>query len=329
MRCGSDEVINTRWETMSSQYPVAWMQWLAERIGGVSELGTVRRVFAKRSLHLNAHRQAAILVRQVPTGVLREIGRHLGGATPDLDGVWLSAGDVRSGLTRLVEADLSQALEGRRAAGGFLERLARQTREDRQGLTAIGRRAVRFLTRIAGDSDDCAGLVIQREDGAILLIRRSPHETRPGEWEFPGGHVKDDEETVAGAVRESREEVGDIPGDLKVVDKIESPIPDGIYTNVFVTTSDDEWEPELNEEHDDWGWFSGDDLPEKVNRGSLKALIDGPFEFEIPDSSSDSHDHEMRDLAPTEGSEGRVGPHDPLESAVEWAARLVQTLEAA
>ena len=44
--------------------------------------------------------------------------------------------------------------------------------------------------------------------GRVLLVRRSPGETRAGEWEVPGGHVDAGETLEAAAVREVKEETG-------------------------------------------------------------------------------------------------------------------------
>src|SRR5436190_8776587 len=49
-------------------------------------------------------------------------------------------------------------------------------------------------------------------DGAVLLVRRSPHRsTYPGFWSFPGGHVEPGESLAEALVREVREEVGVVP----------------------------------------------------------------------------------------------------------------------
>ncbi len=46
------------------------------------------------------------------------------------------------------------------------------------------------------------------EDKEFLLVRRGPTDiVNPGFWEFPGGHVDDDDDSIeAGAVRELQEE---------------------------------------------------------------------------------------------------------------------------
>ena len=54
-----------------------------------------------------------------------------------------------------------------------------------------------------------AKAVIQNQAGEVLLLRRSPTDSRrPGEWDFPGGGIEIGEDIVAGVSREIAEEAG-------------------------------------------------------------------------------------------------------------------------
>jgi 8-oxo-dGTP diphosphatase len=54
-----------------------------------------------------------------------------------------------------------------------------------------------------------AAAILQRSDGRILLLHRSPtHNTNPGKWCFVTGYVESNETPADAAVREAREEVG-------------------------------------------------------------------------------------------------------------------------
>jgi 8-oxo-dGTP pyrophosphatase MutT (NUDIX family) len=77
-----------------------------------------------------------------------------------------------------------------------------------------------------------SNLIIQRMDGKVLFLKRSPIDSFcAGQWCLPGGKVEPGEDAVTAAVRETREETGlDIPQTMdmpflkKVVDKEECKI---------------------------------------------------------------------------------------------------------
>ena len=133
----------------------------------------------------------------------------------------------------------------------------------------------------AEDGDDLArrvaGLLIFRADEKALVVRRSPHETRAGQWENPGGHVQEGESDVEGALREGREELGGLPDDLTVVTSEVQPPgenSDVLYTTVIAYTEDRSWNPNLNEEHDKFLWADARSLPENLHPGAKQTLLD-------------------------------------------------------
>jgi 8-oxo-dGTP diphosphatase len=102
-------------------------------------------------------------------------------------------------------------------------------------------------------------------DRRVLLGHRSPARAYyPDAWDLIGGHVRAGERPEAAMVRESWEEVGCLPTAYRFFETVEEPDPathgPGEF-HIFIVT---EWlgsEPELrNEEHDDLGWFSLDDV---------------------------------------------------------------------
>lgn len=54
-----------------------------------------------------------------------------------------------------------------------------------------------------------AEVLIQADDGSILVVKRSADDTkRPSQWDVPGGHVDESEDITDAAVRETLEETG-------------------------------------------------------------------------------------------------------------------------
>lgn len=100
----------------------------------------------------------------------------------------------------------------------------------------------------------------------VLLVRRSPDEKNyAGYWSLPGGGIDKGETPEQAARREASEEIGWIPGDLKVLDETDKFI-------TFCTFVDDEFDPMLNSEHTDHMWSPLDDLPKPIHPGVLATL---------------------------------------------------------
>lgn len=120
-----------------------------------------------------------------------------------------------------------------------------------------------------------AGLMLFAASGHVLLVRRSAHENRAGQWELPGGHVKKGESDIDAALREAGEELGGVPKDIAIID-VSRQLPSGEskvhYTTVIAETETSRWHPRLNAEHDHWGWFTQDDLPRGTHPGVVETL---------------------------------------------------------
>jgi 8-oxo-dGTP pyrophosphatase MutT (NUDIX family) len=118
-----------------------------------------------------------------------------------------------------------------------------------------------------------AGIIFVTPENEILLLKRSPKEGQDhaGEWALPGGKVENSDASPAHAARrEALEEVGEHPrGHLVPVDRSEGQDVD--YTT-FMQRVLDKFEPALNDEHDDSGWFKLGALPEGLHPGVAKTL---------------------------------------------------------
>lgn len=65
------------------------------------------------------------------------------------------------------------------------------------------------MTRTAVHTADAVVFAPRNDQTCVLLIRRAAdHDTEPGKWALPGGHVDPGEDSADAAVRELREETG-------------------------------------------------------------------------------------------------------------------------
>lgn len=121
-------------------------------------------------------------------------------------------------------------------------------------------------------------------NGKILLLKirsRSTHDA--GLWEFPGGKVKKGEFFDAALKREFLEETG-----LEVnVDSLYNVIQrdyTACKTNqkiksiqLIMNVTCDSGEVVISEEHDDYGWFSKDEILQMIDDGQLAIAAERAF----------------------------------------------------
>ncbi len=119
--------------------------------------------------------------------------------------------------------------------------------------------------------------VIFNPMGQILLTKRSARVREAGKWCLPGGHLEGGEDWIAALQREVLEETGLVVVDQKLL---------GIYSDPSVTISaeknaggyfeqfvvvcfivlDYTGTVNPNDEVDEWGWFSFDQIPAPILR---------------------------------------------------------------
>lgn len=64
-----------------------------------------------------------------------------------------------------------------------------------------------MLSFIKNQKISVSALVVN-EKGQLLLVRRTINDSRPGEWEFPGGGIEFGENPMDATIREVKEETG-------------------------------------------------------------------------------------------------------------------------
>ena len=105
-------------------------------------------------------------------------------------------------------------------------------------------------------TEGAGALLVARGTGRVFLVLRSAKVRNPGTWGLPGGALDEGESPRQGAARELMEEVG-YTGRLDLRSGHIFTAPDFTYHN-FVGLVGDEFEPVLNWESDDAGWFDLD-----------------------------------------------------------------------
>jgi len=111
-------------------------------------------------------------------------------------------------------------------------------------------------------------LIIRDETGRILLHQRAGTDFLPGYWDFPSGHVEDDESFADAAVRELREETSLVvkPEDLELVHASINHT-DMPYINLIFAVAEWSGTPTIVEAHKCSGmdFFALNDLPAKLS----------------------------------------------------------------
>ena len=102
-----------------------------------------------------------------------------------------------------------------------------------------------------------AGVLLMAPTGRVLLMRRRPGEGDHGSlWASPGGGIEDGETPEQAARREFKEETGfDFTGPLSQWTRR---VKDGVDFTTFIGKGE-EFEPQLNEEHDLAKWITLDE----------------------------------------------------------------------
>lgn len=108
-----------------------------------------------------------------------------------------------------------------------------------------------------------AKVIVVNDNGEMLALRRSQSDIRrPGEWDFPGGHVDESEDMAAAAHRETLEEAGLDLSKLQLVFAMSEVVPKhgaGTWL-VFVAHVAGSPQVTISHEHDLYQWMKPDEF---------------------------------------------------------------------
>ena len=130
-----------------------------------------------------------------------------------------------------------------------------------------------------GEKDDIepgTKALVFNEDGEILILKRASHmKWKPNVWDLPGGHLKEDEETVDGLKREVKEETGLTIKNIVDIGKVDK------VTLFKCDASNEDKEIKLDDENQDHKWVKPEDIPDDF----VPFLISHVREYEEKDET--------------------------------------------
>ena len=125
-------------------------------------------------------------------------------------------------------------------------------------------------------------LIFARSTGRFLLLQKTSGKNQ-GTWGLCGGSAIDGESFIQNLLREVNEEIGEShPAFIKVF-PIEKFVSHGeqFRFQTYMAIIDDEFIPELSDEHIAWGWFSLLSYPRPLHRGLYSSLKNQTFQIKI------------------------------------------------
>jgi 8-oxo-dGTP diphosphatase len=100
-----------------------------------------------------------------------------------------------------------------------------------------------------------------------LYLLRQDHKN-PNTWGLPGGKVEPGESLMDAIHRECQEEIGMMPGYEKLIPLEHFTSSDGTFCyHTFFCCVDQEFKPNLNNEHHGYAWIDGSTWPRPMHPG--------------------------------------------------------------
>ena len=103
---------------------------------------------------------------------------------------------------------------------------------------------------------------ILKDNDLYLVVKRNNNDDLfPGAWEFPGGHLEDNETIFEGLKRELKEEIGYDLVSKPIITNYSDSIKNNIHKielDFFINVNKDDINVILSDEHSDYKWVTKD-----------------------------------------------------------------------
>ena len=109
------------------------------------------------------------------------------------------------------------------------------------------------------DSDDSAGILYYCYDEALLCLGENS-----GIWNVPKGHIMIGEKPLEGAIREFTEETQIVLNGIPELANTYKKDNSGTFY-LYVLKGRTKFNARIDHEHDDWGYFNVNNLPEPID----------------------------------------------------------------
>lgn len=119
-------------------------------------------------------------------------------------------------------------------------------------------------------------VLLRNEDGAFLLIRRSPEKYGSDKWDIPGGRIDPGSELLKNLVREVKEETGlDMTSIPKLIAAQDIMASETRHVVRLTYLGSAQGEPQLSDEHTEYKWVLLARMKKLANLDSyLKRLLE-------------------------------------------------------
>ena len=120
---------------------------------------------------------------------------------------------------------------------------------------------------------------IKNDEGKILLTKRDPNKPWPNKWECTGGSIIAGEDSISGAIREVKEEIGININEIKFIERIiRDEYPD--FLDIYLCNENINIGETILQEGEviDIKWYEKDEIKNMVKTGEiaepLKYIVD-------------------------------------------------------